>query len=154
SSLLGWDEQTYMPRGGAEHRGNQMALLAGLHHEKATDPRIGALLEALEGSDLAAAPEAPASVNVREIRRGFDRLTRLPRALVEDLARTTSLAQHEWVAARQKSDFSRFCPWLERIVHLKQREAECLGNGTITYDVLLDEYEPGATSAEISELFA
>ena len=27
SALLGWDEQTYMPPGGAEHRGRQMALL-------------------------------------------------------------------------------------------------------------------------------
>src|SRR5437764_3930662 len=95
SSLLGWDEQTYMPRGGAEHRGNQMALLAGLHHEKATDPRIGALLDAVDGSDLLGDPEAPAAVNVRELRRGYERQTKLPRTLVEELARTTSLAQQE-----------------------------------------------------------
>ena len=38
AAVLGWDEQTYMPRGGADHRGSQMALLAGLHHERATDP--------------------------------------------------------------------------------------------------------------------
>ena len=56
SALLGWDEQTYMPRGGVEHRANQMALLAGLHHEQATDPRIGELLGALEGSSLVADP--------------------------------------------------------------------------------------------------
>jgi carboxypeptidase Taq len=154
SSLLGWDEQTYMPRGGADHRGNQMALLAGLHHEKATDPRIGTLLGTLEGSELATDPESPAAVNLREIRRGYDRQTKLPRALVEELARTTSLAQQEWVAARQKSDFARFRPWLERVVHLKRREAECLSGGTASYDVLLDEYEPGATGAELARLFA
>ena len=44
SAVLGWDEQTYMPAGGAAHRGNQMAMLAGLQHERATDPRIGELL--------------------------------------------------------------------------------------------------------------
>ena len=106
SALLGWDEQTYMPRGGAAHRGNQMALLAGLHHEKATDPRIGELLERLEGSDLVRDPEVAAAVNVREIRRSYDRQTKLPRTLVEELARTTTLAQQEWVAARQKNDFA------------------------------------------------
>jgi carboxypeptidase Taq len=154
SSLLGWDEQTYMPRGGAEHRGNQMALLAGLHHEKATDPQIGALLEAVESSDLVGDPESVPAVNVRDIRRSFDRLRKLPRTLVEEMARTTTLAQQEWVTARQKNDFRHFRPWLEKIVHLKQREAACLSNGTVAYDALLDEYEPGASSVEIGRLFA
>ncbi|MEW6241899.1 MAG: carboxypeptidase M32, partial [Chloroflexota bacterium] len=27
AALLGWDQQTYMPRGGAEARGNQLATL-------------------------------------------------------------------------------------------------------------------------------
>ena len=56
SSLLGWDEQTFMPAGGAAHRSAQMGLLAGLHHERATDPRIGELLAIVEGSDLIAEP--------------------------------------------------------------------------------------------------
>src|SRR5262245_52780931 len=112
SALLGWDEQTYMPPGGAEHRGRQMALLAGLHHEQMTDPRVGDLLGELEGSSLVKDPESPAAVNVREIRRSFERATRLPRSLVEELARTATLAQQEWVAARQDADFRRFRPWL------------------------------------------
>jgi carboxypeptidase Taq len=155
SELLSWDEQTYLPRGGTEHRGNQMALLAGLHHEKATDPRIGELLDVLEASDLVRDPESPVAVNVRERRRTYRRLTKLPRALVEELARVTSIAQQEWVAARKDSDFSRFRPWLETIVARKREVAECLrdGNGGPLYDALLDEYEPGAKSQEIARLF-
>jgi carboxypeptidase Taq len=152
-SLLSWDEQTYMPRRGVEHRGNQMALLAGLHHEKATNPRTGELLGALEGSELVRDPLAPEAVNVRELRRTFDRLTKLPRSLVEELARTVSMAQQEWVAARQASDFARLCPWLEKVVALKRREAECLRSEGPLYDALLDEYEPGASSREIAALF-
>lgn len=153
SALLGWDEQTYMPRGGAEHRGNQMALLAGLQHERATDPRIGELLDELESSDLTSDPESPVRVNVRELRRNYRRATRLPRALVEELARTTSLAQQEWIIARRDSRFSHFRPWLESIVTLKRREAECLGYDDAPYDALLDEYEPGAKSREIATVF-
>lgn len=44
TSVLSWDEQTYMPTGGAEHRANQLGLLAGLTHERRTSPRIGELL--------------------------------------------------------------------------------------------------------------
>src|SRR5437868_12909723 len=80
AALLGWDEETYMPRGGVEHRGNQMALLAGIHHQKATDPRIGELLADLEGSTLMSDPLSPAAVNVREVRPGYDRSNRLPRS--------------------------------------------------------------------------
>ena len=65
-------------------------------------------------------------MNVRELRRSYDRRVRLPRTLVEELARTTSLAQPEWVAARSASDFARFRPWLEKIIQLKRQESACL----------------------------
>jgi len=154
SSLLGWDEQTYLPRGGSSYRGDQMALLAGLHHERATDPSLGDMLARVEGSPLAAVPGSVEAANVREWRRQYDRSTKLPRALVEEIARATTVAQGEWVAARAASDFARFRPWLEAIVGLKRREAECLSAaGSVPYDALLDEYEPGASVADLGVLF-
>lgn len=153
ASLLGWDEQTYMPRGGAEHRAAQLALLAGLTHERAIDPRFGELLSIVETSDLVTDPDSDAAANVREWRRDFDRATKLPKALVEELARATSLGQQAWVEAREAADFGRFRPSLEAILHLKQREAACLAGGTPTYDALLDDYEPGATVAALRPLF-
>jgi carboxypeptidase Taq len=153
SAVLGWDEQTYMPRGGVEHRSRQMALLAGIHHEMATDPKVGALLGELEGSSLAEDPDSPAAVNIREIARSYRRRTRMPRSLVEELARTTSIAQQEWMEARTRSNFARFRPWLERIIALKIQEAECLGYDKDPYDALLDEYEPEARSADLAVLF-
>src|SRR4051794_26771858 len=92
AELLAWDEDVYMPPAGAEHRAAQLALLAGMQHARATDPRVGDLLAEVEGSPLVADPEADAAVNVREIRRTYDRQTRLPRGLVEELARVASLA--------------------------------------------------------------
>src|SRR5216684_2840495 len=92
ADLLAWDEETYMPRQGAAHRGEQMALLAGMIHDRAADPRIGELLAALEGSPLVADPEAVEAVNFREIRRAHVRAARLPRRLLTELARVTTLA--------------------------------------------------------------
>jgi carboxypeptidase Taq len=151
AALLGWDEETYMPRAGAAHRAAQLALLAGLEHARAVDPRVGELLAEVEGSDLAADPLAPAAVNVREWRRLYDRAVRLPRSLVEEMARISTLAQQEWAAARRAADFSLFRPWLERIVHLKRCEAQALG-GPGLYDALLEEYEPGITAAQVTDL--
>ncbi|HYT91866.1 MAG TPA: carboxypeptidase M32 [Gemmataceae bacterium] len=151
--LLGWDELTYMPRGGVRNRGEQTALLAGLYHERATDPRLGELLDILECSDLLADRDAATAVNVCELRRTYDRETRLPRALVEEQARVTSTAQQEWEAAREDADYARFCPWLERVLALKREEAAALGGGGDAYDALLEEYEPGATGARLAVLF-
>jgi carboxypeptidase Taq len=153
ATLLSWDEWTYLPRGGMAGRGDQMAFLAGLEHEYATRPRIGELLVAVESSDLDRDPHSRQAVNVREWRRVYDRLTKLPRRLVEELARVTSVAQQEWMRAYQDNQFKLFRPWLDKILKLKRREAEALGQGTIQYDTLLDEYEPGARRADIAHLF-
>ena len=150
AGLLGWDERTYMPRAGAGHRGEQMALLARLGHEMVTDPRVGEALTVIEASK----PDSDAAANVREIRRTYDRATKLPKELVEELARVTSQAQGVWQEARRASDFALFRPWLERIVALKRREAAAVGFTDHPYDALLDEYEPGVTTAESRQLFA
>lgn len=154
ASVLGWDEQTYMPRGGAEHRANQLALLAGMIHDRATAPVVGELLQTVEASSVCSDPERGAAANVREVRRDFDRATKLPRRLVEELAQAATLGQHAWVEARRQSNFRHFLPWLEKIVALKREEAQAIGYGAgVPYDALVDAYEPGMTTAELAALF-
>jgi len=153
-SVLHWDHQTYMPAKGASHRAEQLALLAGLGHEQFTAPEVGELLSrAAEGRDRHE-PRSAVAVNLREIRRAYDRATRVPPALVEELARTAALAHGVWVDARRASDFERFRPWLAKLVALKQQEAAAVGGGRVPYDALLDEYEPGETVARLTPVFA
>jgi carboxypeptidase Taq len=154
AGVLGWDERTYMPRKGSAHRAEQVALLARMAHEMLTAPEIGKLLAEVEGSPLVRDPDSIPAVNVREIRRSYDRAVKLPKELVEELARVTTRAQQIWQEARQANDFAMFQPWLEKIVHLKRQEAAAIGYKQVPYDALLDEYEPGATTAEITSVFA
>jgi carboxypeptidase Taq len=154
ASVLGWDERTYMPHQGSAHRAEQMALLARLTHEMLTAPQLGALLDEVERSVLVQDQDAEAAVNAREIRRVHDRAAKLPAELVEELARVTTRAQQVWQEARHDNDFKAFVPWLEKIVGLKRDEAQAVGFTQSPYDALLDEYEPGATSAEITRIFA
>ena len=152
--LLGWDELTRMPDGASEYRGRQIAWLAGRHHALATDPRLGEWLDLVEHSSLVSDPASDAAVNVREARRQFDRLSRLPRKLVEEHARLVTAAQHHWKLAREQGNFQGFRPWLARMVLLKREEALCLGGGKVPYDALLAEYEPGFLTADIEQHFA
>jgi carboxypeptidase Taq len=154
ASVLGWDEQTYMPRQGSAHRAEQMALLARMTHDMVTAPLIGELLADVEGTDLLRDPESDAAANVREVRRSYDRAVKVPRELVEELARVTTRARLVWQDARKANDFAAFRPSLERIVELKRQEAQAVGYKTVPYDALLDEYEPGATTADVTSTFA
>lgn len=154
AGVLVWDERTHMPKGGAEHRAEQLALLVGMMHERATAPQIGDDLAEIEGSDGVVDPHVEAAVNVREIRRGYDRAIKLPKSLVEELARVTTLAQQVWGEARAKSDYAAFRPHLQKVLDLKRREAAALGTGATAYDALLDDYEPGETSENLNRVFS
>ncbi len=149
SSLLSWDESTYMPRQGSAHRGRQMGLLARLGHEMITAPLVGELLGELASASLSEEQAA----NVREIRRNYDRAVKVPAALVEELAEVCTVAQGVWREARKASDFALFRPHLEKIVELLRRKADAIGYQATRYDALLDEYEPGATTAGITTVF-
>jgi carboxypeptidase Taq len=151
AALLEWDQETYMPKGGAEDRANQMALTAGLAHEKLTADELGALLSRLEQEDFG--DDFAAATNVREIRREHDRAVKLPKSLVQEIAKASTLARDAWVAARAESDFSRFAPHLARLLDLKRQVADLIGWTTEPYDTLMDEFEPGARAAEVQTVF-
>ena len=153
--LLQWDAEICMPRSGVNHRGDQMSLLAGILHDRATDPRIADLLSDVEGSSLVNDAESPEAVNVREIRRDYDRETRLPRRLVEEMARVSALSAQAWSEARDNDEFETFAPWLDKTFDLTREKADATGYGDgVRYDALLDDYEPGMTTAQVSALFA
>jgi len=154
-AVLSWDEQTNLPSQGAELRANQLALLAGLSHERAVAAEIGDLLSRLDDEAALGGADSIPAANVREARRNYQRATRLSRRLVEELSRVSTLAQQAWVDARAKKTFTTFQPWLEKMIALKREEADSLGSPSgLKYDALLDDFEPGATVAQIQDVFA
>ncbi len=154
AGVLGWDQEVYMPAANAPYRAEQFSLLAGMIHQKSTDNQVGDWISQAESSKaLTSDVLSDSSVNLREWRRSYDRSKKLPQRLVEEMARVTSQAQVEWVEARKENKFSRFQPWLEKIVGLTQEQAKCYGYKDHPYDALLEDYEPGLTSAQLNLLF-
>jgi carboxypeptidase Taq len=155
-SLLHWDQEVMMPKKGIEFRADQISLTSRMHHELSTDDEIGDLLEACESdSEIVGETNSVSAVNVREIRHRYDRATKLPSSLVEEEALLSSRGQNAWAEARKNNDFTAFQPWLEKIVDLLQRKAECYGwaDGGEPWDALAEDYEPGCTAASVSEVF-
>jgi carboxypeptidase Taq len=157
ASVLSWDQETYMPGKAGAYRAEQLGQLAGLTHRLSTSEEIGDWIKSCEDQlpPCADAEEtALRAVNVREWRRDYDRATKLSARLVEDIARTTSLAREAWAEARRESNFAAFAPWLEKIIGLVREQAEGWGYTTCAYDALLEGYEPGARSADLAPVFA
>ena len=144
---LGWDQETVMPRAAAPQRAEEMAALETVLHARRTDPRVGEWLAAAEPANDVERAE------LREIRRSYDRATKVPGKLAAEIARLTSRAQGEWAEARAADDFAAFAPTLRGVIALKVEEAEAITDGRPLYDAMLDDYEPGATAETLSAMF-
>src|SRR3954447_21175338 len=70
--LAAWDQRTMMPPLGAPARAHQVATLQRLVHDRATDEKIGAWLDVLDGDGL----DAIDRDLVRVARRDWDRARR------------------------------------------------------------------------------
>ena len=149
--LLGWDQQTMMPERAAPQRAEQLGTLGKILHERFTDDAIGRLLDAAAAGGLEAGSTDAALVRVT--RRDWEKARRVPSELAAELARAGALGHAAWVDARERSDFAAFLPALRRNVELKLRYVECFDGYDDPYDVLLDDYEEGMTSAEVNVLF-
>lgn len=152
--LLEWDERTKMPPANGAYRADQAAYVAGLVHQKQTAPVVGQWLAKLADSALAADPTSDTGAVIKHLQHDYEKQTKLPQSLVEELTRTTVEGQQVWAAARKANSFTAFRPILEKIVGLKKQEAAALGFATTPYDPLLDDYEPGETTANITRVLA
>jgi carboxypeptidase Taq len=152
--LLEWDERTQLPPAGGAYRAEQVSYLAGLVHQRQTEPKVGQWLSELAGSALAKDVHSDTGAVIRNLQRDYDRATKLPQSLVEELARTAVLGQQVWAEARAANDFGKFRPLLEKTIELKRQEADALGYAEVRYDALLDDYEPGARTAEVRQVLA
>ena len=153
-AALEWDEHTKMPPAAAEFRAEQLTLLAGMIHQRRTDPKLGDWLAELADSPLAAEPHSETGTTIRQLRREHDKHVKLPQSLVEELARTASLAQHAWQQPRTKDDYASFAPHLAKTFELKRAQAEALGYDDSPYDPLLDDFEPQERTANVAALLS
>lgn len=161
ASLLSWDMETYMPAGGGTARADQIATLQGLAHERFVAPEterlLGQWLDLQTGAPLDRPGDAwdeSGRALLREVWRDYHHAKKLPSDFVVRMGRESSLAQQVWVEARTKNEFARFLPSLTNILALKKEEVDYLGYDASPYDALLDLYEPGATVAHLTPLFA
>ena len=148
--ILHWDQEVIMPVGAADSRAKQMRVLAGIIHEKNTDPIIGVLLDKLSQENSFNSFEI---CNINEARREYEMKTKVPKSLVMELAELSSKGHQVWVKARSENKFSDFAPLLSQLIELKKSWAEYVAPKMQPYDANIDVYERGMSMADITPIF-
>ncbi len=152
-ALAGWDQQTYMPKGGAEDRGHQLATLASIEHEKFTSGEIGQLLEDLQAYAKQLDPDSDDARLIEVTQHQYDKATRLPQKWVAEYAMATTMGQSAWEQARKTNDFALFLPELKKVVELRREFASFFAPYDHIYDPLLDSFERGLKTSEVQSIF-
>ena len=152
-AVLGWDQQVYMPRGGAEDRGNISETLASLVHQKFTSAEVGELLEKLKPYAQTLDPDADDACLIKLVAREYEKNTKVPIEWVAEFARETTVAQMAWENAREKDDFEIFRPRLEKLVEMRREYVTFFKPYDHVYDVLLDHFEAGMKTVDVKNIF-
>ena len=150
-SIAGWDRAAMMPPKGNAARASAMAEMDGLMHQLRTDPRLVELLERAEDENL----DDSARANLREIRREWRASNALPQALVEAASLASARCEHAWRTQRPANDWAGLLENFRDVLRLGREAAKRLADasGLGLYDALMDQYEPGMTSAEVDRVF-
>lgn len=152
-SILGWDQSTYMPPLGATARGNQLSVLAGLHHQKQTDPELGRLLEELTSYAETLPYDSDEAALIRVAKHDYDRETKVSPEFVSEFFSHTAKTYSAWVEARKSDDFSIVQPFLEKTLELSRRYSEFFGYEHVA-DPLIARTDLGMTVGTIRPLFS
>ena len=152
--LLQWDEQTMLPAAAGDFRADQAAALAALTHVQRTKKEQGERLEKLADSSLATDGPEFVQATIRLLHQDFQKQSRVPERLVEEIARTSIESQQEWVRAVKASEWKKMVVHLEKMFSLKRELATCQSPELDPYDALMDDYEPGARWRSVDATFS
>jgi carboxypeptidase Taq len=150
-SIAGWDQAAMMPSKGNDARSNAMAEMQGLLHSMMTDPKLVDLLKRAGVEPL----DSFATANLREIRRDWRGSNALPKSLVEAISIAGARCEHAWRTQRPANDWAGFLGNFREVLKLSREVAQRLSDdtGLAPYDALMDQYEPGTTSAIVDVVF-
>jgi carboxypeptidase Taq len=155
--ILDWDQETYMPPGAASIRGTQLEALAGIIHGERTGKKFSDALAKLidiRTGEIKAKGLSPAqNAALKRWRHDYVKEKTLPKAFVQEFAKLTSQSVLAWRDAKKDNTFHKFAPFLDKVIAMNKQKAEYFGYDTHPYDALLDQFEPEATTTDVTKQF-
>lgn len=151
--VLYWDLRTGAPRKGIAARSEAIGVLSAEAFQLTTSEEMGELLERLSEPQAQGELDAVSAKLVKENKLHYDKNTKIPPKLNQEFVILTSQAESYWEEAKEKNDYAGFQPYLDKIIALTNQMIDLRGGGASRYDTLLDDYEPGLTTAQLDQVF-
>jgi hypothetical protein len=120
-AIIGWDMETMMPPKAINLRSQQFAMLSILEHKMSTDPEIGSLLDNAMRPRMYEKLDSIQKRNVYLVKKRYDEQTKLPEALVSEIAKQSALTIDIWKKAKAAKNYAMFRPELEKLVILQKK---------------------------------
>ena len=150
-ALLNWDQETYMPKGGAAQRSRQISTLSAYAHELFTDPAFKSSVRTL--NDNLDSLNTSERVNIKETYKQIARAEKLDAAFVSKRSECISATYQSWIKARAEKNYSIYEQQLQQLIELKKEEADRIGYTGHPYNALLEEFEPGMDCKQLDRIF-
>lgn len=147
--VLYWDLRTGAPKQGIEQRSEVIGMLSSEVFKMSTSEEMAAYIANLSKVKM---DEITWKI-LEECKKDYERNKKIPAEEYKEFVILQSKAESVWEEAKEKSDFSMFSPFLEKLVETTRRFIGYWGHGERKYDVLLDMYEPGITTVVLDEVF-
>jgi len=147
-SLMSWDRETYMPPSDAQIRGEVIGEFSEMLKDEYL--KLNTLISKYQGKESLTDEEKGF---IRVLSREIKFYVKVPIEIIKELDKITSEAVIVWREAKKEGNFSKFKPYLEKIVELERKIADYLGYEKNPYDALLDLYEEGFTVDDGDKVF-
>ncbi|MCG3418884.1 carboxypeptidase M32 [Oceanobacillus jordanicus] len=148
-ALAHWDMRTKIPKKGVEQRSEVVGFLAEKLHQLETSEKMKYFIDVLKDNTK----DEIVRKTVEECEQNYERNRKIPHDEFKEYVMLQSKSEAIWQEAREKSDFTLFQPYLEKLVDYNKKFANYWGYEKNIYDALLHNYEPGVTTETLDQVF-
>ena len=150
--VLSLDGETAAPSASAKGRGDTMGYLAGVTYQLLVNDEVKEALETILSNKDSVTPIQARQAEL--FKEDYDDSVRIPMEEYVEYSTLISQSNAVWHEAKDKSDYAAFAPYLEKIITFNRKFAAYKDDKKPAYDVLLDSYEKGASTATLDPFFA
>ncbi len=151
SGTLSYEGDTIAPRDSRIPRGRAQSVLSGELHRLVTGKDVLALMDFLREHRDELSPRDQRRLKLWE--KTQKELLRIPVEEYTAFAELLNDSNAVWYEAKEKSDFSMFAPYLEKVIAKTKRFASLVEPDMDPYDYCLDKYEEGLTKERCDAFF-
>lgn len=156
TAMLYWDEAVMMPPHSADARAVAVAELRLIQHEILNNKPLSDDLNNLQSSsEKLNLLDSWQRANLAEMARFINQANAVDKELVEAQALANSKSEHAWRGLRADNNWKDFLPIFKEVVKFAKEEAaqRSAHSGLAKYDCMLDLFNPGFLSQDITKVF-